>query len=368
MKILKYTALSMLLAVLTVPQAQAAKLYFYPQAIDALEGETFVVEVRVDTEGESINALEVEGRVTNGVIESVGTANSLVEIFIESAKTSENSFKFSGGTPGGFTGEGIIGRLTIKPDATSEVKISFDDSPNLLSGTGESVKGQIVTFEANAVIAKKNEHHIDITSRSHPDQDVWYNKENLHLHWSLEKGIEYSYLVSLDPIATPDNNPNKPTGELMWQGDVTIEGLTQGIYYFTLKRIGESEVSRYRAQIDTVPPEWIAIETNEGIPETGRRDFVTFLARDELSGISRYEVTVDKNPPETTLAPYILPSNYSKVVITAYDRAGNTVSQTLIGDTGRQEITIYVVVALIIIGGAVMVIRPIKERIFTQQT
>lgn len=368
MNILKHTALTLLLVALTAPSAHAARLYFYPQAIDVVEGETFVLEVRVDTQGELINALEIEGKVTSGVIESVDTANSLVEIFIESSLTDDNTFKFSGGTPGGFTGDGIIGRLTIKPEATGGVNISFGDSLNLLTGTGNNVEAPITTLEANAVVEEKTDRHIDITSRSHPNQNTWYNKGDLQLHWDLEDRTEYSYLVSLDSTAIPDNNSNKPTGQLMWLGDVTIEGLTNGIYYFTLKRVGESEISRYRAQIDTTPPSWIAIEVNEGVPETRRQAFATFLARDELSGISRYEVTIDDNPPETVLAPYILPIHYSRIVITAYDKAGNTVSHTIIGETGKKEISIYVVVALIVIGSAVVAIRPIRERIFTQRS
>jgi len=233
---------------------------------------------------------------------------------------------------------------------------------------GDMQKAIAAANEASAKVAEKSDRYIEITSRSHPNQNAWYNEENLHLRWDLEDGVEYSYLVSLEPVAVPDNNPNKPTGQLLWLGDVNIEGLTQGIYYFTLKRVGESEISRYRAQIDTTPPEWIAVETNAGVPETNKQDFVTFLARDELSGISKYEVAVDGGEPKGILPPYILPTDYSKVVITAYDKAGNTVSHTILGETGKKEFGVYIIVALIIIGGAVVAIRPIRERIFTQET
>jgi len=166
----------------------------------------------------------------------------------------------------------------------------------------------------------------------------------------------------------PDETLDRPEGNLEWQGDIAIEGLTNGVFYFSVKRLHENDVARFRAMIDTTPPEWVAFEMSEGVPETNNRAFLTFIAKDELSGISHYDVMVDEAPVETVVAPYILPDDFGIITITAYDRAGNSVEETVIGKTQRNIFVLYAVVLLIVVGGAVVAVKPRRERIFTQQT
>jgi len=291
----------------------------------------------------------------------------LIEIFIDaSVKENKTSFRFAGGTPGGFTGSGIVGRLNITATMPGSLEISLNESSQLLSGTGEPIEESDKKLKTATVKALQlSANAIIITSRSHPDQNDWYNKTDLHLRWDLEDNVEYSYLVSLDPLATPDNTPNKPEGTLLWQGDINIDGLSEGIYYFTLKRVGEDDIARYRAQIDTTPPEWIGFEKSEGVPETNHKDFLTFLAKDELSGIHHYEVSVDGSKPEIVLAPYILPDDYIKITVTAVDNAGNKLEKDVLSDTQKSIVAVYIIVGIIVLGGIVTLIGPVRRRIFT---
>jgi len=365
---LLFVGISVLLFVaISVPQAYGAQLYFYPQNIESFEGETFVVEIRLNTEDKTVNALDISGSIDNGIIEAISTDSSLVQIFINSSYT-ETTFRIAGGTPGGFSGNDVLARLNVHATELGRINIAFDESANILAGTGESLASPIKFLTAAANIKVPSENQIVITSRSHSNQNEWYNKDNLNLHWTLEEGVQYSYLVSRDSSASPDNSPNRPEGTLQWQGDINIEGLDNGIYYFTLKRVGESEISRYRAMIDTTPPEWIAVELSDGVPETMYKDFVTFIAKDNLSGISHYNVRVDDNPVEVIEPPYILPKNYGKITITAYDNAGNLVEKTVLSSEEKSAYALYVVVTLIVLGGMIVWIRPIRERVFTQET
>jgi len=365
----KYITTLILFAALATPYAHAAQLYFYPDNLDVVAGGSFVVEVRLDTEGESVNAIDISGNVTGGIIESVTTANSLIDIFLNSSAIDKETFNFAGGTPGGFVGSGIIGRLNITTTMPGSLSVTFDESSQLLSGSGESLEPSDILLKSVTINAlQPSANPIIITSKSHPNQNNWYNKENLQLHWDLEDGVDYSYLVSLDPAATPDDTPDKPQGTLLWLGDINIEGLDEGIYYFTLKRVGEESIARFRAMIDTTPPEWLGFETNEGVPETNYKDFVSFIAKDELSGINHYEVTVDNSPPKLIIAPYLLPEDYLKIKITAFDNAGNAIDENIIGDTQKNIIVIYIVVGLIVLGSAIVAIKPIRERLFTKES
>ena len=366
-KVLLCTAI-LLTTYYLLPTAYAARLYFFPQNISVSEGDSFVVEVRLNTEGELINAIDVEGNVSTGIIESINTSNSLIQIFVESTQTGDNTFRFTGGTPGGFEGDGIIGRLNVRATETGESNINFDKSAKVLTALGQKTAIPLSFIDTTAEISPPSLNRIKLSSRNHPDENKWYSNTTLNIHWDLEDGVEYSYLVSRDQSAMPDETPDQPEGKLEWQGDISIEGLDNGIFYFTVKRVGETDIARLRTMIDTTPPEWVAFESSEGVPETRDRAFLTFIAKDELSGISHYEALVDREPAESVTAPYILPNDFGTVTIIAYDNAGNSVERTVIGETQRNVLILYIVVLLIAIGGAVVAIRPIRERIFTEKS
>ena len=347
--------------------AHAAQLYLYPDNLDVRTGASFVVEVRLDTEGESVNAIDITGTVENGIIESITTANSIIDIFIDATAVGQNTFHFSGGTPGGFVGSGIVGRLSITATKPGSLSISFGNA-TILSGSGESLLSEIKVRSATENVLQPNGDHIIITSKSHPNQNEWYNEKDLKLHWNLENGMEYSYLMSLDPGAVPDDTPDKPQGTLEWQGDISINDLTDGINYFTLKRVGENSVARYRAMIDTVPPEWLGFEKSAGVAETEYKDFLSFLAKDELSGINHYEVGVDDSPSVLlTSQSYILPSEYTHITITAFDNAGNITEKDIVSSTAKKITLIYVIAGLMVIGAVIVMVRPLRKRVFTKE-
>ena len=349
-------------------EAHAERLYFFPQNISVSEGDSFVVEVGLDTEGESINAIDIEGSVGAGIIESINTSNSLIQIFVESAQTGEGTFRFTGGTPGGFEGDGVIGRLNVRATETGIINIDFDKSAKVLTALGQETAIPLSFIDITANISPPSPNRIKLSSRSHPDENKWYRDGAINIHWDLEDRVEYSYLISRDQSAVPDEVPNRPEGNLEWQGDISIEGLDDGIFYFTVKRLHETDIARFRTMIDSTPPEWVAFEMSEGVPETNDRAFLTFVAKDELSGISHYKAIVDEAPAEIIAAPYILPDDFGIITIIAYDKAGNSVERTIIGETQRNVFVLYVVVLLIVIGGAVVAIRPIRERIFTEKS
>lgn len=352
---------------LLVPNsAHAARLYFYPDELDVVAGGSFVVEVRLDTEGESVNAVHVKGNVTGGILESVTTANSIIDIFIN-ASVDENrrTFHFYGGTPNGFSGDGIIGRLNITSGRPGEVNITFDEETQILSGEGVDISETATLNTAKIISLEPSANHIIITSRSHPDQNQWYNKSDVNLHWDLEDGVEYSYLVSLDPKAVPDETPDRPTGDLIWQGDISLSGLGEGIYYFTLRRIGQDGVTRYRMMIDKSAPEWIGFEMSDGVAETQYTDFITLFAKDKLSGINRYEVRVDNEEPKIILSPYLLPDDYFTLTFSAIDNAGNKTEKTIVSDSQKAITWIYIISALMALGAIIVLVKPIRKRIFT---
>ncbi|MBI1839076.1 MAG: hypothetical protein HYR95_02180 [Candidatus Colwellbacteria bacterium] len=337
----------------SAPVALAATLYFYPQNLDVFQGENVVLEVRLNTDGETINALEVEGGLAgeNMTIDSADTSNSLVRIFIEPARTDGKKFRFIGGAPGGFNGVGIIGRLNLTALATGNNAISFNEPVKIFTNSEKATQSAVKFLGATFNVIDKPEGYIELSSRTHAKQNAWHNAKEVNIHWDLAPGAEYSYLVSLDQTAVPDEIADKPAGDKLWLGDIALNDLTDGIYYFTVKEIGSHIVSRYSIFQDVTPPEWVSITLNKGTPETENKSYVSFLAKDSTSGIDYYEIKIDDGIFEQVPPPnYIVnKTDFRRIVIKAYDRAGNTVEQSIETKGGNYSVWIGSAFVILII-------------------
>lgn len=314
-------------------EANAATLYFYPQNLDLFEGESAVVEVRLNTEGETMNALELNGKLSNNnlSITSIDASNSLVQIFIETPQTDGVNFHLVGGTPGGFSGDGIIGRLNLKTVKAGNSTLSFAQPIKLLANTVGGKELNVKSLQSNLSVNFKPKDYIELSSRTHSEPLKWYNSKEVNIHWNLEPAAEYSYLVSQDQTIIPDDTPDKPEGDKLWLGDIALTNLSDGIYYFSVKKMGSNTVSRYSIFQDATPPEWISVTLNEGTPETDGKQYVSFLAKDITSGIDHYEVKVDDGSFERASPPnYIITKpDYERIVFKAYDRAGNSIEESI---------------------------------------
>ncbi len=349
----------------TAPVALAATLYFFPQNIEVFEGENVIVEVRLNTDGETINAVEVEGGLANEnmTIDSADTSNSLVRIFIEPAQTDGKQFRFIGGTPGGFDGAGIIGRLNLTASAIGDNIISFNESAKVFANSEKAIQSVVKLLGANFRVIEKPKDYIELSSRTHPKQNIWYNAKEINVHWDLAPGTEYSYLVSPDQTAVPDDVPDKPEGEKLWLGDIALSGLTDGIYYFTVKKIGSYTVSRYSIFQDITSPEWVSVALKRGTLETNGKDFISFLAKDSTSGIAYYEIQVDGGAFERISPPnYILTkSDYRRVVVRAYDKAGNSVEESI--ETKKGDYSIWIGAAFVVFVVGLMFVTSQRRKI-----
>ncbi len=304
---------------------RAASLFLYPQHLDLVEGESVSVEIRLSTDGKQMNAAEIHGALTGAAasIRSIDDSQTIIKLFLDRPSTARNEFELIGGIPNGFTGDGILGRLTVRGLAKGTASINFLPSSQVLENDGNGTALSLSMAGATITVSARPQDYIVITSQSHPDQDVWYQRRPVQLHWDLKPGTSYSYLVSRDITATPDNVADKPEGDLLWLGDIKLGDIQDGITYFSVKEVGGSVVSRYRLMQDSSLPEFSDATIRPGIIETGGKEFLTFSATDAVSGIDRFEVQVDSREFEVAKSPYILGSGYRTIVLRAYDRAGN---------------------------------------------
>jgi len=313
--------------------SKAANLYLSPSSQDIYKDNSFITEVRLDTQGEEINTAEINIKYPSDLLEiiDVSNGNSIFTLWPEESIIENGKISFTAGTPNGLqTKDGLVAKLIFRAKKIGQGIINFDNNSKILLNDGQGTEAQLSFSQGDYKIMEKPEGLPIISSKTHPDQNEWYQEKTLHLHWKVGEKDEYSYILSYDSLAKPDDIPDKPEGELVWMGDMEYKGLEDGIYYFHLKqilkdgqKISEQDLSiSFRAMIDTTPPE----KFQPQITEIEGKQYLIFMTKDKLSGIKYYEVQEgDKNFKKVS-SPYLLEDQKLRmgiIKVKAVDKAGN---------------------------------------------
>jgi hypothetical protein len=327
--------LGLILANLVFAQEKSAILYFSPARGTFFVGSTFDVSVFVDTQGNNINAVEVNLKFPPDLLQvtSPTAGTSFISIWADqpSYSNQEGFISFKGGVspPGINTSAGLVSTITFRVKAPGKAIISFLDSSKVLlaDGKGTNILKTMAVGEYDLVIAPPE--GPKIFSPTHPDPNTWYRDKNPVFYWEKEEGVtDFSFSLDKDPRGIPDNIPETS----LTSANFTDVG--DGVWYFHLKaKKGDAwgGVSHFPIRIDTTGPENFEIK----IERAGQNFFASFSTFDLLSGIDHYEVSVANMSNPQALAnpffieassPYRIPYQSSGkyvIFVRAFDKAGN---------------------------------------------
>ncbi|MFA6512225.1 MAG: cohesin domain-containing protein [Patescibacteria group bacterium] len=319
--------------------ANASVLKIHPSEQIVQPGDIVIVDVQLDSEAQTINA--VEGYITYSpeILQPVelSRGGSFLTLWPEEPQQNAiGSLQFSGGIPGGtIAWNGLVLRLSFEVLAPGTAEIAFVDARSgayLNDGLGTAT--QLTTQRGVVFVESLAEDALHITSGTHPDQTAWYQEDAVELQFPLRENADYAYTLSIDPLAHPADIPQETTGT------VRYGSLDDGIWYFALQERRDGEewgaVNHFRIKIDSTPPEpfepvfTLEQEGNKGTP------ILLFSAHDALSGVERYTVQEGTHTTEDAASPYVIrdPDALDDVVIRAYDYAGNVRKVTYHGRTG----------------------------------
>ncbi|HEY4523853.1 MAG TPA: hypothetical protein VJK04_03215 [Candidatus Paceibacterota bacterium] len=315
--------------------AEATNVFLFPVLETTVLGESAVYELRIDTQGETVNAIELHGGIVGNTfaIKKLETSGSLFSVFPEPPSFSRIGFSFYGAVPNGFKGQGIIGRLIVLSSSVGEGSVTIATSSRVFLNDGRNSLASLSLTGGKLKVIPKDSSYIALSSTTHKDQNRWLSGKLFRIDWNVLPGESYSYVISRLPTEEPDAISDTPIGSIQFQN------LDDGIYYFSVclvKNGGCGAVSTFRAMIDATPPEWVSVGLDAGAPETGGKPSISFLARDIGAGMERYEISLNNEKNyATATSPYILPDNFKgQIVIIAYDVAGNFLSKkVVVGDT-----------------------------------
>ena len=133
-------------------------------------GVPFVVDVSVDTEGESINAFEGSLIFPKELfaVESVRDGGSLVNIWVQKPTAKEGKITFSGITPGGFRGkEGLLFRVHFTSLQEGKGEFAFEGGigySNTLEAAPITIHGNPLRVLVHAGLPSPSEEKSDTTA------------------------------------------------------------------------------------------------------------------------------------------------------------------------------------------------------------
>ena len=324
----------------------AASLAFSPVSLSVSPGEVFTETVLVSSASQALNATSGTVTFPNNLLSvtSVSEANSILTLWVQQPTFSNylGTLSWSGVVPNpGFTGtRGRVLSIRFVAKSTGVATIRFSSSEVLANdGNGTDIltaanptSVSITSSTTHAAASQNNNSELlaQITSTTHPDQTMWYNLPRVVLDWT---NAQNAVAVRLGYDQNANGVPTVQYDTLISHKELQ---LSDGIWYFHVQEKdlnGWGPVSTFRIQIDTVPPLPIVLKFPDGTTTATSTIAVQFSTTDALSGIDHYHLSIDGHgfdvSAQSGSSIYAVPSGnpgMHTLSVTAYDRAGNSVS------------------------------------------
>ena len=336
-----FNLLILILLFLTTSSVQGAgaSLYLSPQAGTFFVGSTFDISVFVNTEGNSINAVQVDLKFPPDILQvtSPTAGSSFISIWADQPfySNTEGLIGFKGGipSPGINTSSGLVSTITFRAKAPGKAIISFLDSSKVLLADAKGTNILKTATQGEYLLIVQPPEGPKISSPTHSCLTCWYKNNNPTFFWEKEPGVtDFSYSLDQDARGIPDNISEGGSTSAIFND------VLDGICYFHIKAKKENVwggVSHYPIQIDATPPRDFKIKIERIGGVTGARFFAYFTTEDLLSGIDYYEVsTIDLSDPQMSANPFFVESSSPyripyeaagkyAVLVRVYDKAGN---------------------------------------------
>lgn len=137
-------------------KAEAAILYFEPEEGEYSKEDVFLVDLIIDTEGEKINAAQIEISFPEDKLEvvEISKGNSIFTLWPQDPSFSNETGKISfiGGLPLGFEGDGkiltIAFRVIFSENEKGFAEINFSPDSQVLLNDGQGTKVKLTTKKA----------------------------------------------------------------------------------------------------------------------------------------------------------------------------------------------------------------------------
>ncbi|GAI24257.1 unnamed protein product [marine sediment metagenome] len=154
----QFLILSICCLLLAASSVAAARLYLMPLSQTIYQDNSFIVEVKLDTEGKEINTVEANLTYSSDFLEviDVSKGNSILTLWLKEPDVQQKDVSLIGGIPNGFQGEeGLIAKLIFRGKEIGEGIVSFKENSKVLLNDGKGTETRLNFSEGNYEIIKK---------------------------------------------------------------------------------------------------------------------------------------------------------------------------------------------------------------------
>lgn len=324
-------------------KVEAASFSLSPTTGTYSVGSTFDVSLILNTEGQSVNTIQVEFIFPADKLQLVSpsTGISIISVYTTAPKFDNVTGKVEiiGGIPDGINvPNGLITKLTFRVKGVGNATLQFAGQSQALLNDGHGTNALYNTSGASYKLELPPQQGPLVSSDTHPDQELWYKNTNVSLQWDigLPAADNYSFTISDNPSDIPDDVPESNATT------TSYKQAPEGINYFHIKAFRDGRwggVSHYSLKIDSSLPAEFKLDIAPNARTFITNPFIQFNSSDTLSGLDRYEIKIialkiegrDKANTGNQLfvdaqSPYqtsdLLQGSYN-VIVRAYDKAGN---------------------------------------------
>ena len=348
----KFFVLSIIfLSMLFARQVDAATLNLLANQDTYKVGDSFDVNVKIDSEDASINGAQATIKFDSTLLDvtNVDKTDSIFDFWLTDPTISTGQVSFIAASTVGYDGKSLQAlKITFKVKGSGTENFVLGDAAitaadgsgsnvlstsnnltlTLVSSIGKTTPTQITRAP---VFATGSPAQPAITVPLYPDPTKWNNVSgNFFANWKLPSDVSDVAMV-LDKL--PGTIPTQSEG--LFESK-QFPSLDDGIYYIHARyknNIGWGPIEHYKIAVDTTPPSKFSIVFPGGEPTDNPVPAITYNSADSLSGIARYEITIDKNDPivvseSSYTLPLQIPGKHT-LKITAYDNAGNATSNSV---------------------------------------
>ncbi|MHB8860181.1 MAG: cohesin domain-containing protein [Minisyncoccota bacterium] len=318
-------------------------------------GDTFHVDVRIDSTDVGVNAAQATITFPKNIVQVTGIdkSTSAFDFWLQGPSYSNDTGQvtFIGGSQSGLSGKSLeVARITFTVKGAGAVSIIFSDGAVTASdGSGTNVLTSMNGLQLtsittqNATLIKPPQIVRSAVPTGvlpvkpglavplFPDPTAWYPYiSKFIVHWSLPKDVtDVATAINRDPAFQPTVSEglfdNKSFGPL-----------TDGIWYLHVRfknSVGWGPTAQYRIGIDSTPPLSFSVSSPDGLSTANVAPAIHFVTKDQPSGIRDYKVIVDGVVATTTvLTAYTLPPQAPgkhDILVQALDQAGNSAESRL---------------------------------------
>ena len=274
----------LLLFLLCLPLiTEAVSLYLEPNSGEYQPGETFIVDVKIDTEGECVNAVEASLVYDNDILKATdfGRGESILNLWVRNPEINQEQglISFSGGIPGGFCG-----------------RLPGDPGPSNLLGK--------IIFQTPGLIVRE-------TTPNGTPKERLYDPTGQAQNYAKIDFLDSSQALLNDGFGTPAKLSSK---------GATIKITEVGPLETPKKDEWQTELKE-----DNIPPEPFEIEIHQEPTIFEGKYFIIFSTTDKQTGIDYYQVKEGKRDWKKVESPYLLEDQNLKSIIKvkAVDKEGN---------------------------------------------